>query len=79
MMELRKKEKEDQQENIPSAKNPTKDATFGKLTNVCRIVRRKRNSAYIITVCFVRISGELGLINIENFDIDLNKDLKLLL
>jgi hypothetical protein len=70
MMELRKKEKEDRQENIPSAKNPTRDATFRKLTNVCRIVRRKRNSAHVITECFVRIGGELGLINVENFDKD---------
>jgi len=69
-MELRKKEKEDRQENIPSAKNPTKEATLRKLKNVCRIVRSKRNSAHVITECFVRIRVELGQINVENFDKD---------
>jgi hypothetical protein len=70
-MELRKREKGDGQENIPSTKNPTKDATFRKLTNVCRIVRRKRNSAHVITECFWRVPGELGVINAENSDRDL--------
>jgi hypothetical protein len=70
MMELRKKEKEDRQEGILSAKNPTRDATFGKLTNVCLILRRKRNSAHVITECFERIVGEFGQINAENFDKD---------
>jgi hypothetical protein len=71
MMELRKKEKEDRQESIPSAKNPTKDVTFRKLTNVCRMVRRKRNPAHVITEYFVTIPGELGLIKVENFYKDL--------
>ena len=70
-MELRKREKEDRQENIPSAKSPTKDVTFRQLTNVCLIVRRKRNSAQVITECFVTMPGEMGLIKVENFDKDL--------
>jgi len=70
-MELRKREKEDRKENIPSAKKPTKDVTFSQLTNVCRMVRRKRNSAHVITERFVTIPGELGLIKVENFEKDL--------
>jgi hypothetical protein len=42
-MELRTREKDDRQENIPSAKNSTKEATFRKLANVCPTVRRKRD------------------------------------
>jgi hypothetical protein len=70
-MELRKKGKEDRQENIPSAKDPTKDATFRKLTHVCLIVRKKRSSAHVIAEFFFRIPGELGLINVENIEKDL--------
>jgi hypothetical protein len=60
MMELRKRGKEECQENIPSAKNPAKEAIFRKLTNVCRMARKK-NSAHVFTEGFVRILGELGL------------------
>jgi hypothetical protein len=65
------KSKEDRQENIPSAKNPTKDATFRKLNNVCPVVRKKRSSVHVITELFFRIPGKLGLINVENIEKDL--------
>jgi hypothetical protein len=59
MMQLRKMEKE------------TVKIAIRKLTNICRIVRREINSTRVITGCFVRIPGELGHINVENYDKDL--------
>jgi len=48
-----------------------KNATFRKLVNVWSLVRRKRNPAHVIAEGFVTIPGELGLINVENFENDL--------
>jgi hypothetical protein len=56
MMALRNTGKEDLQQNSLSAKNATKDATFGKLTDACRMVRTN-----VITERDIRRPDESGL------------------
>jgi hypothetical protein len=52
-MEIRKKGKEDRQETNFPVKNPTNDTTFRKLTVVCHLMSRKKNSAHVLTEYFL--------------------------
>ena len=57
-MELRKRGKEDVQQSKLSAKDPTKDAKFSKLTDV----KTEINSGHVITECFLWRHDTSGLI-----------------
>jgi len=51
-MQLRKRGKEDNQENNPSAKDPTNDATYRKFGE------KENKSAHVLTEYFLRSSDE---------------------
>jgi hypothetical protein len=61
-MELRKRGKEDVQQSNLSAKNPKKDVTFRKLTDVCHKEKNKTNSGHVLTECFLWRHDKYGLI-----------------